>query len=52
LLESESWSEEDRRWLLEYLDTQDQEELRQLMEAHFQADTEAAPGNPRQQNGC
>jgi len=46
LFESGSWSEEDRRWLLEYLDTQDQEELRQLMEAHFQADSAAAPPNP------
>ena len=46
LLESGSWSEEDRRWLLEYLDTQDGEELRELMAAHFQADTEAAPENP------
>jgi len=48
LLESGSWSEEDRQWLLEYLDTQDGEELRELMAAHFQADTEAAaaaPGN-------
>ena len=46
LFESGSWSEEDRRWLLEYLDTQDQEELRQLMESHFQADSAAAPPNP------
>jgi len=46
LLESESWSEEDRRWLLEYLDTQDGEELRQLMEAYFQTDTETAVRNP------
>lgn len=46
LFESRSWSEEDRRWLLEYLDTQDQEELRELMEAHFQADLAAAPSNP------
>jgi transmembrane sensor len=46
LFESESWSEEDRRWLMEYLDTQDGEELRQLMSAHFQADAAAAPGNP------
>ena len=41
LFESGSWSEEDRRWLLEYLDTQDGEEMRQLMEAHFQADAAA-----------
>ncbi len=46
LFESESWSEEDRRWLMEYLDTQDQKELRQLMAAHFQADVAAAAGNP------
>lgn len=46
LFESRSWSEEDRRWLLEYLDTQDQDELRQLMETHFQADAKAAPPNP------
>ena len=46
LFESRSWSEEDRRWLLEYLDTQDQEELRQLMETHFQADAGTAPPNP------
>ena len=46
LFESGSWSEEDRRWLLEYLDTQDPEEMRQLMEAYFQADAAAAPGNP------
>jgi ferric-dicitrate binding protein FerR (iron transport regulator) len=46
LFESQYWSEEDRRWLLEYLDTQDQEELRQLMETHFQADSAAAPPNP------
>jgi len=46
LFESGHWSEEDRRWLLEYLDTQDQEELRQLMETHFQADAKAAPPNP------
>ncbi|HTI10675.1 MAG TPA: FecR domain-containing protein [Puia sp.] len=45
LFESGSWSEEDRRWLLEYLDTQDQEELRQLMETHYQADSAAAPPN-------
>jgi transmembrane sensor len=45
LFESGSWSEEDRRWLLEYLDTQDPEEMRQLMELHFQADAEAAPRN-------
>jgi ferric-dicitrate binding protein FerR (iron transport regulator) len=45
LFESESWSEEDRRWLMEYLDTQDGEELRRLMSAHFQADAAAAPGN-------
>jgi transmembrane sensor len=29
---------------MEYLDTQDQKELRQLMAAHFQADAAAAPG--------
>ena len=46
LLESGSWTEEDRRWLLEYLDTQDPAELRELMEAHFKADAEAAPRNP------
>ena len=46
LFESGSWSEEDRRWLLEYLDTQDGEELRDLMAAYFQADTEAASQNP------
>ena len=46
LLESESWSEEDRRWLLEYLDTQDGEELRELMAAYFQTDTQTAPRNP------
>jgi transmembrane sensor len=46
LFESESWSEEDRRWLMEYLDTQDQKELRQLLSAHFQADLAAAARNP------
>jgi len=46
LFESRSWSEEDRRWLLEYLDTEDQSALRQLMETHFQADSAAAPPNP------
>ena len=46
LFEKGEWSEEDRRWLLEYLDTQDQEEMRRLMEAHFQADAAASPGNP------
>ena len=49
LLDSGSWSEEDRRWLLEYLETQEGEELRQLMEALFladAADAAAAPGNP------
>lgn len=46
LFESGSWSEEDRRWLLEYLDTQDQQELRRLMETHFQADAGAPPGDP------
>jgi transmembrane sensor len=46
LFESGSWSEEDRRWLLEYLETQDPEEMRQLMEAYFQADAKAAPPNP------
>jgi len=46
LFESGSWSEEDRRWLLEYLDTQEQEELHQLMETHYQADSAAAPPNP------
>ena len=46
LFESGSWSEEDRRWLLEYLETQDPAEMRQLMETYFQADTEAAPRNP------
>jgi len=45
LFESESWSEEDRRWLLEYLDTQDQSALRQLMETHFQAEAAAPPGD-------
>jgi transmembrane sensor len=35
LFESGHWSEEDRRWLLEYLEGQDQEEMRQLMEDHF-----------------
>jgi transmembrane sensor len=45
LFGSESWSEEDRRWLMEYLDTQDQKELRQLMTAHFQADVASASGN-------
>ena len=45
LFESGSWSDEDRRWLSEYLDTQEGEELRQLMEAHFQADAAAAPAN-------
>jgi len=45
LFESGPWSDEDRRWLLEYLDTQDGSALRQLMEAHFQADAKAAPGN-------
>jgi transmembrane sensor len=46
LFESGDWSEEDRRWLLEYLDSQDPKEMRQLMEARFQADTAAAPPNP------
>jgi transmembrane sensor len=46
LFESGSWSEEDRRWLLEYLDTQDPAEMRQLMETYFQADAAAAPRNP------
>jgi transmembrane sensor len=46
LFESKDWSEEDRRWLLEYLDSQDPKEMRQLMEARFQADTAAAPPNP------
>jgi transmembrane sensor len=46
LFESGSWSEEDRRWLLQYLETQDPEEMRQLMEAYFQADAEAAPRDP------
>ena len=46
LFESGLWSEEDRRWLLEYLDTHGQEELRQLMEAHFRAEAAAAPQNP------
>jgi transmembrane sensor len=46
LFESGSWSEEDRRWLLEYLDTQDPEEMRRLMEAYFQANVQAAPRNP------
>ena len=46
LFEKGEWPEEDRRWLLEYLDTQDQEEMRRLMEAHFQADAAASPGNP------
>lgn len=46
LFESGHWSEEDRRWLLEYLERQDSEEMRQLMEAHFQADAAAAPPNP------
>jgi len=45
LFESGFWSEEDRRWLLEYLDTQDQSALRQLMETHFQADAQAVPQN-------
>jgi transmembrane sensor len=45
LFESGSWSEEDRRWLLEYLETQDQEEMRRLMETYFQADVKAAPRN-------
>jgi len=47
LLDSGSWSEEDRRWLLEYLDTQDGEELRDLMAAYFQADTAAAAAAPQ-----
>ena len=37
LFESGHWSEEDRRWLLEYLEGQDQEAMRQLMEDHFRS---------------
>jgi len=48
LFESASWSEEDRRWLLEYLDMQDQGALRQLMEAHFLADATSPPPPPPQ----
>jgi transmembrane sensor len=45
LFERSSWTDEDRRWLQEYLDTQDGSALRQLMEDHFEADAKAAPGN-------
>jgi transmembrane sensor len=46
LFERSSWTDEDRRWLQGYLETQEGEELRQLMEALFLADAAAAPGNP------
>ncbi|TDX00898.1 FecR family protein [Dinghuibacter silviterrae] len=46
LFDTELWSEEDRRWLLDYLETQDQEELRRLMDAHFQAEAAADRAHP------
>jgi transmembrane sensor len=46
LFERSSWTDEERRWLQGYLETQEGEELRQLMEALFLADAAAAPGNP------
>jgi len=48
LFESGQWSEEDRRWLLEYLEGQDQEEMRQLMEAHFRAETTTPRAHPEE----
>jgi ferric-dicitrate binding protein FerR (iron transport regulator) len=48
LFESGHWSEEDRRWLLEYLDTQDPTALRRLMEEHFQADAAVPQIHPEE----
>ena len=39
LFQSENWSEDDRRWLLEYLDRPGQEELRRMMEDRFHTNT-------------
>lgn len=46
LLESRHWSEEDRRWLLAYLDGRDQEEMRQLMEDHFLSEAATPQAHP------
>lgn len=46
LLESRHWSEDDRRWLLAYLDGRDQEEMRQLMEADFFFDAATPQAHP------
>ncbi|HTI12402.1 MAG TPA: FecR domain-containing protein [Puia sp.] len=46
LLESRHWSEDDRRWLLAYLDGRDQEEMRQLMEADFFSDAATPQAHP------
>ncbi|MES1249473.1 MAG: FecR family protein, partial [Chitinophaga rupis] len=46
LLESRHWSEDDRRWLLLYLDGQDQEEMRQLMEDHFLSEAATPQAHP------
>jgi ferric-dicitrate binding protein FerR (iron transport regulator) len=40
LFESQHWSAEDRQWLLQYLDAQEQDDLRELMAAHFREDAE------------
>jgi transmembrane sensor len=46
LLESRHWSEDDRRWLLAYLDGRDQEEMRQLMEDHFLSEAAIPKAHP------
>lgn len=46
LLEQEDWSEEDRRWLLEYLDSEDTMAMRLLMEERFREDEKDPPDQP------
>jgi len=50
LFETDNWSEEDRRWLLQYLDTPGQEEMRRLMEDRFITDM-ASPVSQHDQSG-
>jgi len=46
LLEKEDWSEEDRLWLLEYLDSADTTALRLLMEERFREDAAKTREHP------
>jgi ferric-dicitrate binding protein FerR (iron transport regulator) len=41
LLESNSWSNDDRKWLLEYLENNDTEELQQIMQQLFKLEIES-----------